>query len=335
MSSSSRKWSCVVRCFSTCVLLAPWAGYTEAEPLLTLNSTSPGRAAAGNIDSRTLRFPGPSTLESRYPTGPLSLGSRYPPNPYTVGSRSPSSSNDAEGLYGTLQAFPLRGSIRDANYILNQGDRPNTNPAVPLVVQQALTLMADTLDELHIRVSRLENIILQNQDLQGSGSVDRVGTASPPSEESCPASNFTRVGDACYHFSVWRDQRSHWKDASDACEGMGAKLAEPLTRTAFISLTQHLSLAPATTGFNYWIGGLYPGVSWRWSYVGKEVTLDPSYWMREDSMGRKVVPGGTATGRCLTLTYVVKASDYFYSADECGFEKYYICELLEKNHRRL
>ncbi|XP_042226616.1 uncharacterized protein LOC121869352 isoform X3 [Homarus americanus] len=229
-----------------------------------------GTKGENDVESRTIRFPGSSSLESKLPP-----------------SRS-----DTAGFFSLEQTSPARGSLRDALYILNQGD------------------------------------------LQPSGSIDRVGTVKPSSEGFCASSSFTRIGNGCYHFSVMRDHRAHWKDANDSCAAIGGKLAEPTTRREFIDLAQHLSLSSSTTGFGYWIGGLYPGLSWRWSYIGKEVTLNPSYWTGEDSSGRKVVPGDTTPGRCLTLTYLVKASDYFYAADECGFEKYYICELLERSHRK-
>lgn len=318
-------------------------------------SASPGSTTARNgVDSRT-KQPVPSSLESRIL----------------------SSKNDAVDVLSDPLASPSEGSVSDAVYILNQGghsavDRFGSSSTlpVPVAVQQALTMMAEAIEALHVRLTRLENIILHSPDLQPSGSVNRLGTASPtsapqstggvnqvgstslptslhpsgslnqmgtaspPSEDSCLASNFTRIGDRCYHFSVWRGLRLHWKDASDSCETMGAKLAEPITRSEFVALTQHLSSSASVIGYSYWIGGLYPGMSWRWVYNGKEVTLDPFYWTREDSLGRKVIPGNTTTGRCLSLTFQVKASDYYYYADECGFEKYYICELLEKIHQR-
>ncbi|KAG7166528.1 uncharacterized protein LOC121869352 isoform X2 [Homarus americanus] len=272
-----------------------------------------GTKGENDVESRTIRFPGSSSLESKLPP-----------------SRS-----DTAGFFSLEQTSPARGSLRDALYILNQGEYvETTSPVVSPAVQKALMLMADTLEDLHARVSLLESIVLRTSDLQPSGSIDRVGTVKPSSEGFCASSSFTRIGNGCYHFSVMRDHRAHWKDANDSCAAIGGKLAEPTTRREFIDLAQHLSLSSSTTGFGYWIGGLYPGLSWRWSYIGKEVTLNPSYWTGEDSSGRKVVPGDTTPGRCLTLTYLVKASDYFYAADECGFEKYYICELLERSHRK-
>lgn len=90
-----------------------------------------------------------------------------------------------------------------------------------------------------------------------------------------------------------------------------------------------------STGFSYWLGGLYPGVSWLWIYAGKNVTLIPAYWAEEDLTGKRLTPGDTSSGRCLSLTYAFKSSDYYYLPDDCGFEKYFICELIDSSQQRM
>lgn len=97
--------------------------------------------------------------------------------------------------------------------------------------------------------------------------------------------------------------------------------------------SSHLLIFPLP-GFSYWLGGLYPGVSWLWSYAGETVTLSPAYWVEEDTAGKRVSPGDISSGRCLSLAYRVKPAKYFYYADECGFEKYFICEKTEGGQKR-
>ncbi|XP_063874355.1 uncharacterized protein LOC135107909 [Scylla paramamosain] len=266
----------------------------------------------GSPGPRMIQFPGPARLLSG---GSASLGS------------SP--------------------SFQDAFFIINHGPgglghSGNGRGGVSPAVQQALTLLADTLENLHARVIRLEEIVARTQDLQHSGSLNRVGTATPPTtipatppiDKPCPT-NYSRIGDNCYYVSMWHDYRAMWQDARTACEGLSGKLAEPATRGEFLGLTRQLSSISATSGFSYWLGGLYPGVSWLWIYAGKNVTLTPAYWAEEDLTGKKVTPGDTSSGRCLSLTYSFKPSKYYYLPDDCGFEKYFICQLIDSSQQRM
>lgn len=301
-------------CCPKCSSAALYHGDFPSSWCVCYSSISTGN----DIEARTVRFPGPSSLK-----------------------RITSSSSSGIDSVDTRQALHTGDFLKDALFVINQGGHVGTSsssPGVSPAVQQALTLMAETLEDLHSRVLRLEDIVLRRPvDQQPSGSVDRVGTSSGPPHSlsgSCPATNFTRVGDVCYYVSVWGDSRSLWNDAKESCELMGAKLAEPVTRREFLDLTQYLSLAASTTGFSYWIGGLYPGLSWLWVYSGEEVTKSNSYWTGVDSSGKKVPPGDTISGRCLTLTYLVTASSYYFAPDQCGYEKYYVCEHLDRTHRR-
>ncbi|KAK3891599.1 hypothetical protein Pcinc_004515 [Petrolisthes cinctipes] len=248
-------------------------------------------------------------------------------DPVTLSSR---------GESGKVIVSPGPGT--NTQYILNPGDRVGSSSSVtsvPSGIQQALSLLADTVESLHARISRLEEILLSNQDQRGSESVDRVGVVTQEStlqqqHSSCTNTNFTRVGQRCYYSSATHDYRTVWQDARTACTAMGAKLAEPLTRAEFIDLTQHMALMSTSTGFSYWLGGLYPGVSWLWAYAGEKVPLNSMYWTGEDAAGNRVNPGDTTHGRCLAFSYLIRAASYFFAADECGFEKFFMCELLEQ-----
>ncbi|ROT76258.1 hypothetical protein C7M84_005152 [Penaeus vannamei] len=187
--------------------------------------------------------------------------------------------------------------FKDETYVVNSADRGSS--AVAPAVQEALSILADTLEDLNARVTRLEYIF------------DRV------------SDNFIRVGDKCYHFSAWNEHRATWKVANTSCEQLGAKLAEPTTQRQFTALSQHLSLSAKTTGYAHWIGGLYLEPSWRWIFKGYEVDLDPLSWISMDDRSRRVGPGDISNGRCLSFSFIHRASSYAFGGCECAFEKYY------------
>ncbi|MPC25818.1 hypothetical protein E2C01_018941 [Portunus trituberculatus] len=152
-------------------------------------------------------------------------------------------------------------SFQDAFFIINHGPGGlghvnNGRGGVSPAVQQALTLLADTLENLNARVIRLEEIVARTQELQHSGTLNRVGTAAPPTsipatppiDKPCPT-NYSRIDDNCYYVSMWHDYRAMWQDARTACEGLSGKLAEPVTRGEFLGLTRQLSSISATSVF--------------------------------------------------------------------------------------
>ncbi|XP_042869649.1 uncharacterized protein LOC122251652 [Penaeus japonicus] len=220
---------------------------------------------------------------------------------------------------------------KDEKYVVNSADRGPS--IVSPAVQEALSILADTLEDLNARVTRLEYIFDRSSDSLVSETVNRVGPATPhrpssssgssPSSSSFPSSS-------CYS-----EQFSIFQEANTSCEKLGAKLAEPITPKQFTALSQFLSLATETTGFAHWIGGLYLDPSWRWIYKGYEVDLDPLSWISTDERNRRVVPGDISNGRCLSFSFIHRASSYAFGGCECAFEKYYVCEALERTHRML
>ncbi|XP_066945310.1 uncharacterized protein [Macrobrachium rosenbergii] len=288
----------------------------------------------------------PSGSQSKTPKFPGGISSRSP----IITGGGGSSSNAFPGYgYGYGHGGTVNTKLNDALYILNHGNIRSSQ--ISEAVHQAITLMADTIEELNLRITCLENIVLHSGAGPQGQSIDRLGSAaaSPTSTEAttgtvppsptggrpCNSKNFTRIGNSCYYVSAWKDHRAVWEKASHICEDMGAKLAEPLNPSDFDELSQYLSLAKTTTGYSYWLGGLYLGSPWLWSYAGTPVNLSSAYWIGVDPDGKSVSPGDPAPGRCLAFSYLSSSKNYYYAADQCGFEKFYVCELLEKSHRRL
>ncbi|CAL4156054.1 unnamed protein product, partial [Meganyctiphanes norvegica] len=203
-------------------------------------------------------------------------------------------------------------------------------------LHEALSLMAEAIESLESRVTNLEYLLDQRGNQLPSNTVDRVGqfnTSPQHITSDCMAHNFKRIGDLCYHISVWNKSRKNWKDAQSSCEDMGGKLAEPLSTREYSDLAKYLHTRTITSGFSYWIGGVYPGVSWYWAYAGTQVSLHQAYWSMRDRNGYSVKPGDFNRGRCLHFLYLYNDDDYRFSADGCGNEKYYICQELDKSSK--
>ncbi|XP_068226173.1 uncharacterized protein [Palaemon carinicauda] len=294
------------------------------------------------------------SMDTTFPSGADSKPMKFPDG---SSSRSPIITSGGGGSHNAYSGYgyvhgnsgTANTKLDDALYIINNGNIRDR--AVSGAVHQAITLMADTIEELNLRITRLEDIILHSGAGHQGQNIDRVGSAavtttssevasgtapsSPTGGRPCSAKNFTRIRNSCYYVSAWKDHRVVWEKASKICEDMGAKLAEPIGTADFDELSQYLSLDKTTTGFSYWLGGIYLGSPWLWSYAGTPVNLSSAYWIGVDSSGKTVSPGDPAPGRCLAFSYLTSSKNYYFAADQCGYEKFYICELLEKSHRRV
>ncbi|KAL7639519.1 UNVERIFIED_CONTAM: hypothetical protein RMT77_010020 [Armadillidium vulgare] len=100
---------------------------------------------------------------------------------------------------------------------------------------------------------------------------------------------------------------------------MGSVLAEVADHNQKVALSSYLSSKSTTAGYSYWLGGVYPGGLWIWLSSGQKVTLDTHYW------SSVALPGDTKNGRCLGFHDAMDVS-YKLAADECGYEKYFICQ---------
>ena len=103
------------------------------------------------------------------------------------------------------------------------------------------------------------------------------------------------------------------------------------------------------SGYSYWVGGIYPGISWRWANSGHEVVKDINYWSYSHADPSKGYhppsPTDLSKGRCLVFQHVDKINTnsfqnsygkgtYSFQPGQCGFEKHFICQELAKSHRR-
>ncbi|XP_018008477.1 uncharacterized protein LOC108666168 isoform X2 [Hyalella azteca] len=104
-----------------------------------------------------------------------------------------------------------------------------------------------------------------------------TSTTNYPYPKSCPT-NFERIGAECFYISSRSYKRLSWQDAQAACSAMDAILADPDTEREVSSLSGYLGQFSSTASYSFWLGALYPGISWRWIFSGAEVPLTPALW---------------------------------------------------------
>ncbi|XP_076029743.1 uncharacterized protein LOC143018293 isoform X3 [Oratosquilla oratoria] len=216
---------------------------------------------------------------------------------------------------------------QDTNFILNKASKDSH------AMQEAFGLIVAALENLDSRLTTIENRfgIPDREFLQTSGStVNRLGEVE---SRPCPNANFTRVPitGRCYYMSVINKDRKHWEEARASCQSMEATLAEP-RGALFWHVVSFLAKNEKTAGFGFWVGGVYLG-NWFWINSGEVVSLDSNFWSYRDNEDIIRPPGDIEGGKCLTLRYVLEEKSYAYTADQCGYTKYYLCEMLEKTHR--
>uniref|UniRef100_A0A2S2QMU7 C-type lectin domain-containing protein n=1 Tax=Sipha flava TaxID=143950 RepID=A0A2S2QMU7_9HEMI len=71
------------------------------------------------------------------------------------------------------------------------------------------------------------------------------------------------------------------------------------------------------TGYDYWTGGLNPGLLWIWANSARPVVPKDSA-RPEDQI--------TGSGRCLRLTLNAATKVYVYSGAECSNRHRYVCK---------
>lgn len=84
-----------------------------------------------------------------------------------------------------------------------------------------------------------------------------------------------------------------------------------------IKVKIYLYLVNFTTGYEFWTGGLNPGLLWIWANSARPVLPK-----KPSNRPEEIVVG---TGRCLSLA-LNKAKLYQYQGVDCGHRTRYICE---------
>ncbi|XP_076173342.1 uncharacterized protein LOC143149657 [Ptiloglossa arizonensis] len=161
------------------------------------------------------------------------------------------------------------------------------------------------IEKLVYRVDFLENRLRRAEEL-----LYYVISGNTNEKEPCP-SNYTKIGQNCYHFS---DRDFNWKSSASLCRGMGGHLLEFETKDEKREVLSNLQTNSKLKGKHFWTGGLNPGLLWIWASSAKPVYQNT----------KQTVPGD---GRCLKLSYNSTSKLYDYRSDDCGARHRYACKL--------
>lgn len=191
-------------------------------------------------------------------------------------------------------------------YVVNKPSQEGTHnkevTETDMYLLNAIEKLAYKFDALEKRVRRTEELIFHV--MEGSN-IKR--------QDACPA-NFTRVARNCYHFS---DREYNWKSAASMCKSLGSNLLEIESRDEFMEVVTFIQATNHLRGYEFWTGGLNPGLLWIWANSARPVLpKKPSNRPEETVVG---------TGRCLSLA-LNKAKLYQYQGVDCGHRTRYICE---------
>ncbi|XP_076029742.1 uncharacterized protein LOC143018293 isoform X2 [Oratosquilla oratoria] len=293
-------------------------------------------AALENLDSRL------TTIENRFGIPDSKLSSSRVPAQEVVGQGDdPETAKEVAGQGDhseTAKEVTGQGdSLEPAKEVAGQGDDPDNAQEVvgqgddPDNAQEVVGQGDDPDNAQEVAGQGDDPDNAQGEFLQTSGStVNRLGEVE---SRPCPNANFTRVPitGRCYYMSVINKDRKHWEEARASCQSMEATLAEP-RGALFWHVVSFLAKNEKTAGFGFWVGGVYLG-NWFWINSGEVVSLDSNFWSYRDNEDIIRPPGDIEGGKCLTLRYVLEEKSYAYTADQCGYTKYYLCEMLEKTHR--
>ncbi|XP_043284770.1 C-type lectin domain family 4 member A [Venturia canescens] len=165
--------------------------------------------------------------------------------------------------------------------------------------------LLSAIEKLVYRVDFLEKRLRRSEEL-----LYYVISGNNNAKDACP-SNYTRVGQNCYHFSY---REFDWKSSASFCRGMGGNLVELETVEENQDLVTYLQATKNFKGKSYWTAGLNPGLLWIWAGSARPV--------HEDT--KQTVIGN---GRCLKLDYNSASRIYSYKGEDCGTRQRYICEL--------
>lgn len=151
------------------------------------------------------------------------------------------------------------------NFVSQQPQPYQTNSGVRLrEVSETDLYLLGAIEKLVYRVDYLESRLRRTEQLVY---YLMAGNNQKEVKDPCPT-NFSRVGDNCYHFS---DKKTNWKNANAKCKAIGAHLTEFEKVSENEELMAFLLNHPTYKGKDYWVGGLNPGLLWIWAGSAKPV----------------------------------------------------------------
>ncbi|XP_026333206.1 uncharacterized protein LOC113240180 isoform X2 [Hyposmocoma kahamanoa] len=131
--------------------------------------------------------------------------------------------------------------------------------------------------------------------------------------------NFTRVGEACYHFSA---EAADWKAANLACRKLRANLLELDSAAERRAVAAAMLADKRIRGTDVWTGGLNPGLLWIWSHSARPVAGN-------GTAGGNETVTVVGEGRCLAFVHDPTLNTYVYRGQECALRHRFVCEAAE------
>ncbi|XP_050428808.1 oxidized low-density lipoprotein receptor 1-like [Adelges cooleyi] len=201
-------------------------------------------------------------------------------------------------------------SALPTGYVVNRpnptiGDRVDVNKEVSetdMYLLGAIEKLVHRMDLMDKRLKRSEELI---QHVLEGNAANR--------EDPCPG-NFTRISHTCYHFS---ERQYNWKSAMSMCKSLGGNLLEFDNKEEQIDVLTFLISDKYLRGYDYWTGGLNPGLLWIWANSARPVVPKDSNRPEDQVNG---------SGRCLRLALNPASKVYAYSGAECSNRHRYICK---------
>ncbi|CAI6368447.1 unnamed protein product [Macrosiphum euphorbiae] len=198
---------------------------------------------------------------------------------------------------------------RPSQNIAAAGDRVDVNKDPSKEVSETDMYLLGAIEKLVHRMDLMEKRLKRSEEL-----IQHIVEGNAANrEDPCPG-NFTRIAHACYHFS---ERQYNWKSAMSMCKSLGGNLLEFDNKDEQIDVLTYLIGDKYLRGYDYWTGGLNPGLLWIWANSARPVVPKDST-RPEDQI--------TGSGRCLRLTPNAATKVYSYSGAECSNRHRYVCK---------
>lgn len=138
-------------------------------------------------------------------------------------------------------------SLRQQFGNANGFNSPREVSETDLYLLGAIEKLVYRVDYMEKRLKRTEQLVYYLMQ----------GNKQKPEADPCPT-NFSRVGEDCFHFAV--QNASDWKTANLYCKSLGANLAEFEKISKFQDVIAYILNNQAFRGHDFWLGALNPGL---------------------------------------------------------------------------
>lgn len=156
-------------------------------------------------------------------------------------------------------------------------------------------------------------------------------------ESICQENNSTKIGDNCYIIAY--TPATDWQSANAQCKSKSkssnSQLVEFDTYKEYYDVALFLKSNKKYKKYNYWLGGLNPGLLWIWSTTAKPINPFKNELGTEKSDVITVDTKDTnltdiqGSGRCLSYSYNSTSKQYIYFGQNCNLKMGYLCKVLD------